>query len=183
LRAGADEPPPRRVSFAIIDQSDTGFGLFAPMDERAALDHRELVAVRLSAAKEWQIGMIARTTVLPAGKGRLVGVHLLARTAILVSLAKMPPVSEPEPGRLAIVYGDPLPEPPAGRAFFLVGDAAKNQADSLLAPPGVYAPGDRLKLKTASNGFIIRVNRVIQSGEGWQRTGFQVVQKFTAKSI
>ena len=82
---------------------------------------------------------------------------------------------------LEIVFGDPTPEAPGDRAFFLVGDAARNQADSLLAPIGIYAPGERLKLKTAGQVFLIRINRVIQRGEDWERTGFQVLEKLVTR--
>ena len=177
LTSGAAGVKPRMESFSVIDHSDLGFGLLALADERAALGLMELVAVRPSRPKEWKIGVIARTMILPT-KGRLVGVHLLTRTATVVSLSKAPTGSA---DLLEIVDGSPPPEAPGDRAFFLVGDATKNQADSLLAPIGVYAPGDRLKLKTASQAFLIRINRVIQRGEDWERTGFQVLEKLITR--
>jgi hypothetical protein len=180
LTGGATEVKPNIEPFSVIDHSDLGFGLLALVDEQAALGLMELVAVTPSVLKEWKIGVIVRTTLLPT-KGRLVGVHLLTRTATLVSLTKAPLGPDSKADRLEIVYADPTSEPPGDRAFFLVGDATKNQADSLLAPIGAYAPGDRLKLKTASQAFLIRVNRVIQRGEDWERTGFQVLEKLLTK--
>ena len=179
LTSGTAGIHPDVESFSVIDHSELGFGLLALADDQAALGLTELVAVRPQ-GKEWKIGVISRTTVLPM-KGRLVGVHLLSRTAVLVSLTKSPTDPDSKSDALKIVYGDPPPEPPGDRAFFLVGDAVKSQADSLLAPLDAYAPGDRLKLKTASQAFLIRINRVIQTGEGWERTGFEVLEKLVTR--
>jgi hypothetical protein len=181
LTSGATGAAPRTEPFSVVDHSDLGYALLSLVDERTPLGLMELVAVRPSIPKEWEwkIGVIARTTILPT-KGRLVGVNLLTRTATLVSLTKVPSVSDGKAGRRETVSGNP-PKTADDRAFFLVGDAVKNQADSLLAPVGAYAPGDRLKLKTASYAFLIRVNRVIQRGDDWERTGFQVIEKLMTK--
>lgn len=165
---------PRIEAFAVIDRSDSGYGMFAPIDQRPPPGHMELVAVRQPDAAEWQIYAVVRTTVLPGNRGHSVGLHLLAQTAVLVSLGDASAESGAEPGGGESAEG---PGPHERLAFYLVGDTQKNHADSLLAPSGVYEPGHRLTLETASNVFLIRVNRVIQTGKGWERTGFQVVEK------
>jgi hypothetical protein len=77
----------------------------------------------------------------------------------------------------------PSPAAKPQRALFLVGDTAKNQADSLLAPAGAYSPGDRLRLETPGRTFLIVINRVIQKGAGWERTGFNVEEKLITGSF
>jgi hypothetical protein len=176
MSAPAPSAKPRIETFAVIDRSDSGYGLFTPIDERTALGHLELVAVRQPDTTEWQIDAVVRTSILPGNRGRSVGLHMLAQTAVLVSLVDAPPDGS-EPGGHEIAGGGAAPATGERLAFYLVGDTQKNHADSLLAPPGAYAPGHRLTIETASNVFLIRINRVIQRGKGWERTGFQVVEK------
>ncbi len=179
--------PPEIELFSVIDSSSTGLGVFLPND-RLPLSNMELLALRARSDPQWQIGQVVRITTLPEKEtrwtgGRLAGIQLLTRAAISIGIAKttaVPAAAGAIPDVLSFTYGGATPDE---KAFYLVGDIASavHQADSLLAVTGAYVPGDKLKLQTANNPFTVRINRVIQGGDGWERTGFEVVEKVALK--
>ena len=57
---------------------------------------------------------------------------------------------------------------------FLVGDPAKGLADSLIIGRGRFNPKGNYSILTEKAMYQIRMNRIIQLGEDWERIGFEV---------
>lgn len=159
----ADAAPAAPERWRILEHSAQGLGLAAGGGQTPAI--RDVVALRREGAEDWVLAVVVRVAGSADGKEHHAGVRVLANEAVAVTLAEIPGLA---------------PSPAAWRAFFLAVDERRGQADSLLCASGTLAAQMRLSLSTRSHRFVVLVDRAIEEGEGWQRFGFQVLEKRSA---
>ena len=153
--------------WTVREHSERGVGLVGPSDRADMPLTQQLIALRWQDAVTWQLGVIVRVMNLQDQNARHVGVRLLAREAIVLSLTRIPGAAP----------GAETAAPASVGGFFLAGNERSGQADSLLCPAGAVVTKMQLLVKTGGGEFVIWINRVIEGTGDWQRVGFKVLEK------
>jgi len=156
----------RRAQWKVQEQSKGGLGMVSSMRSDAAPMAQQLIALRFPDESIRQLGVIVRAIQVPSQQVSRIGVRLLAREAVLVTLSELP---------AANAVGQAAPK--THRVFFISGNERLGQADSVLGAAGTLTPNMALWLTTPRNVFTIRINRVVEAAGDWQRLGFQVIEK------
>ncbi len=160
---GANFEPPPGESWSVADRSVSGYGLTAPLPSNQDIGKGSLVGIHETDAPHWKLAHVVRVQVLADRKSVSVGVQRLGDTAYPIRL-----ISPDVP----VLAEDPADDP--NIAFYVVGDPAKGLADSLIIGHGRFNPKGNFSILTEKAMYQIRMNRVIQHGEDWERVGFEV---------
>ena len=156
------DPAPGEV-WSVADRSVSGYGLSAPLPSGQEISKGLLIGIHEADAVYWKLAHVVRVQALADRKSVSVGVQRLGDTAYPIRL-----ISPDVP----VLAEDPADDP--NMAFYVVGDPAKGLADSLIIGRGRFNPKGNFSILTEKAMYQIRMNRVIQSGEDWERVGFEV---------
>jgi hypothetical protein len=157
-------------TWRLVDVSRTGAGFsrFGAFDTNAPTKG-ELVTFRAASEEKSTIGTIVRTVAKNDDSIDL-GVQVLATTWRTVQLL-------PE-GADAAEPGAPLtPSEVSSLVFFIFGDESSGLADSLIMPAGAFDHGKPYFFSTGGLRYQVRLTRVIQRGQDWERVGFDVQKR------
>lgn len=173
-RARLAQSPEGELGFerwTIFDRSENGYGTVIPAEDEGALRSGSLLGLREPGQRRWSVGVVARRLALGVSTEVFVGIELLARTPVIVSI---------EPAARELAVAGPL-HIPAGRenhwALFLPGVREKGRPDTLLIDTSMYSTAKPFHLAARNASYTIRMNRIVAKGEGWRRVGFEVVAK------
>jgi len=155
----------------LFDRSSSGFGTVLPVGGESGLRAGLLLGVRLTGTRRWGAGVVARRVALRDSGEIFVGVEVLSPTPVIVSI---------EPAGRELAVASPL-NIPAGRenqwALFLPGAADQGRPDTLVIDTSMYSTARQFQLTARNVSYVIRMNRILGKGEGWQRVGFEVLAK------
>jgi hypothetical protein len=156
-----------RSQWTVREQSQGGLGMTSPLHGEAPPGAQQLIALRYPGETGWQLGVVVRVMPIPSLQQSRVGVRLLTRKAVMVSISETPEAAAGGERHASRTH----------RVFFISGNDRIGQADSMLCAAGVLSPNMGLTLTTPANEFALRVNRVVEGAMDWQRIGFQVLEK------
>ena len=149
-------------SWTLSDRSPTGYGLLAALPSEQDIGKGLLVGVHEKDATGWALGHVVRVQALADRKSVSVGVQRLGQEVYAVRFISENPV----------LADDPADDP--NIAFYVGGDPARGLADSLIIGRGRFDPKANFSVLTEKAMYQIRMNRVIQQGDDWERVGFEV---------
>lgn len=155
----------------MFDRSSSGFGSVLPVGSEGSLRVGLLVGVRIAGSKRWGAGVVARRVALRDSGEIFAGIEVFSTTPVIVNI---------EPTGRDLAVANPLGLP-ASRdnqwALFLPGVAAQGRPDSLVIDASMYSTAKQFTLTARNVSYLIRMNRILGKGEGWQRVGFEVLAK------
>ena len=165
LHPDAAAEPAATLNCILKDYSDTGVGLILP-GGNAAPQLGALIGFRLSQRGRWEAGVLVRQLATPQSDQTLLGIKGISDHPLAVT------VRHGKPGA-ATAAGAPVESP----AIFAPSDGRRSRVDSLILRDVAYARSKDFTLPTGSARFHVRLNRVLDRGDGWLRAGFQVLSK------
>ena len=132
---------------------------------------QDKVTKSLAGTRRWGVGTVARRVALRDSGEIFVGIEVLSPTPVMVSI---------EAAGRELSVASPL-NIPAGRenqwALFLPGASAQGRPDTLVIDTSMYSTARQFQLTARNVSYVIRMNRILGKGEGWQRVGFEVLAK------
>jgi hypothetical protein len=162
LRADDDAAAPRaHASWLVRDKCKAGLGAYLPEDEGMNLKLGALVAFRTSAEDDWQLGSVIRR------------VRAADETRWLAGIKRI----SDSPVALPLKLSDASAQGTEPLAIYAPASSAGGRIDSLVLDANEFARGRQYRLPTRGGAFRIKLNRVIDRGDGWVRVGFEVIGK------
>lgn len=155
---GFFEPRIGRQPIRLLDISESGLGLEMSNDDAALVEVDELIAVRIEEGKPCVLGIVARKTLAYQTQITVVGVKVLAKVPLRVTLE---------------MIDDRLARKPA-KGIFVPGDAPHGFADSIIVSDAIYKASPTLSAMIASGVFHFRLGRVRQKGPGWKMAAVEI---------
>jgi hypothetical protein len=165
LYPDAAEPAADTLSCMLKDYSDTGVGLLLPAVSTAP-ELGSLIGHRMSRGGRWEVGVLVRRLASPEADQTLLGIKGISASPVMVTLQHVKPGAAASKGT-----------PVESCAIFAPGDGRRSRVDSLILRDVTYAHSKDFTLPAGNARFHIRLNRVLDRGEGWLRAGYQVLGK------
>ena len=165
LHPDAAVQPAGMLNCVLNDYSDTGVGLLLPGGS-AAPALGALIGFRTSQGGHWEVGVLVRQLAAPGADRTLLGIRGISDHPIVVTL------QHGKPGA-ALSASAPV----ESRAIFAPMDGRRSRVDSLILGDVTYSRSKDFILSTGNIKFHVRLNRVLDRGDGWLRAGYQVLSK------
>ncbi len=163
--------------WTLRDYSEGGVGLAVPRQTDRAPATLQVIALRMQGETAWRIGTLVRVIILQSQGERLAGVRLKGTGPTLISIEEVVDVPVRGAARRPSEDWEIEAPPRTYRVFFLPGDEHNNRADSLLCAAGTFKGARNFRLRSTAREYIIRMNRVIEGTNDWERIGFHVQEK------
>ena len=157
--------PAGMLSCTLKDYSDTGVGLLMPGGS-AAPAPGALIGFRMSRGGRWEAGVLMRRLATPDAGQSLLGIKGVSDHPVVVTLL------HGKPGAAAAASA-----PVQSLAIFAPLDGRRSRVDSLILSDVTYSRCKDFMLSAGTVTFHVRLNRVLDRGDGWLRAGYQVLGK------
>ena len=125
-----------------------------------------LIGFRDSRSGQWEVGVLVRRLAEPEANQTLLGIKGISDHPIIVTLRHWKPATAPSANATA-----------GFTAIFAPMDGRRNRADSLILSEATYSIGKNFIVPAGDATFHVRLNRVLERGDGWLRAGYQVMSK------
>jgi hypothetical protein len=155
-------------SWIVDNMSDGGYGAIIPPRTSEWVRVGALVGLKSETSQYWAVGVIRRITI-DEHKQRRVGIQLLTKAAISFALSVADTMTSldfnlsTEPGLL--LDGSPDAEDEVG---VLLCTGVLN---------GVFKPRDKLELKSPDQTLRVRLEKIVEAGEGFDWARFKVLEE------
>lgn len=155
-----------RCMVEVVDESATGFGLEGDAGRCAAVAKGDIVALRLSPQRPFELGKVERCA--PSGRpGRVViGVRKLSAAARRVALSSG--------GRRGAARRT---------AIFVPGEDRGGRQDAWLVSESGFDVRSEFEACVGERIYRLRLNRVRERGRGWVLAGFEVLEARLEREI
>jgi len=155
----------------LLDRSESGYRLAAPMDDGQLLSLGSVVALMLS-TENWALGIVRRVQKISSTLAEY-GVEVIGRNARVVNLRashRVDAASCPE-GEEAIASDSPMLA-----VVLAAGDRATDpQAHSIVLPRISFAPGSACRIEGEDFAALIRLKSALAAGSDWVWTDFDQI--------
>jgi cyclic-di-GMP-binding protein len=158
------QPVPAVEQWLLRDESVSGYGLTFPSTLYRDLKIGTLVGVKRRKGERWACGIVARIINKKQPDESIAGIDIVSHSPVIVILSEDVERNNPETSRS--VWG-----------LFVPGDKAVRRPDSIIVDPAHYASSKQMLMSARNVRYLIQLNRLMQSGEGWQRVTFDVLRK------
>lgn len=157
-----DLPGRSAARWTLRDRSETGLAAMVPFAAAAALPVGALIGLREGDETHWSLGMLVRRIAADDSGECLLGIKRLSASPVHVSL----------------VLGGTNGAPPRQvDALFAPLQTKHARVDALVVPEAAFTATDDCSLRVGADLYQIRIDRVLDRGDGWLRTGFEIVAK------
>ena len=154
------------------NESSTGFGATVDAVENDWIRLGKLVGLRPERSQNWVIGVVRRLASLETGQ-RNVGIEVLSSKPVTVTLK----ATKPRHSGYTIDGVDAVDVVLPISALYLAASGEDKSGVSLILDSAEYAPGRHFELSARSRSYSIALGSVIEKGDDWLRTSFEVLKK------
>jgi cyclic-di-GMP-binding protein len=160
----ATQPIPAVEQWQLRDESVNGYGVSFPSTQYRNLKLGTLVGLKRRRSERWLVGVVTRLQNKKHPDESLAGVEIFTHAPVIVIVNEDVTVSNAENSR-------------SSWGLFIPGDKAAGRRDSLVIDGALYAVKKQLLMSARNVRYIVQLNNVLRSGEGWHRIEFEVVGK------
>jgi hypothetical protein len=177
-RAGQEKPVEQAQQVAhherwlMENESSGGFGATVDSVDNDWVRLGKLVGLKPEHSHNWVVGVIRRLALLESGQ-RNVGIEILAKAPVTVALK----ASKPRHSGYTVDGIDAVDIVLPVSALYLPPAGEDKRGVSLIMDSVEYAPGRHFELSARSRNYSIALGRVIEKGDNWLRTSFEILQK------
>jgi len=154
------------------NESETGFGATVDAMEKDWVRLGKLVGLKPERSQNWVVGVVRRLALLESGQ-RNVGIEVLSSKPVTVALR----ATKPRHSGYTVDGVDAVDVVLPVSALYLAARGEDKSGVSLILDSVEYAPGRRFELSARSRSYSISLGRVIEKGDDWLRTSFEVLKK------
>ena len=160
----ATQPIPAVEQWQLTDESINGYGVSFPSTEYRNLKLGALVGLKRRRSERWVVGVVARLQNKKSPDESIAGVEIFAHAPVIVIVNEDVAASSAETSR-------------SSWGLFIPGDKQAGRRDSLVIDGALYASKKRILMSARNVRYIVQLNAVLRSGDGWHRIEFEVVGK------
>ncbi|MEO6024909.1 MAG: hypothetical protein ABIP64_17710 [Burkholderiales bacterium] len=164
----ATQPIPAVEMWQLRDESVNGYGVSFPSTQYRDLKLGALVGLKRRRAERWVVGTVTRLQNKKAPDESFSGIEIFSHSPVIVI------VNEDTSGNLAETSRSTW-------GLFIPGDKQADRKDSLIIDGALYATKKHILMSARNVRYIIRLDKVLRSGDGWHRIEFDVVGKKETK--
>jgi cyclic-di-GMP-binding protein len=162
----ATQPLPAVEQWQLRDESVSGYGVAFSSTLSRELKIGSLVGVKRRKNDRWAVGTVARLINRKQPEETIAGIDILSHSPVIVILSEDLERANPEGSQA--VWG-----------LFVPGDKTVQRPDSLILDPAQYAAERQMLMSARNVRYVIRLNKAMRKGAGWQRVSFDVLAKKT----
>ena len=160
----ATQPIPAIEQWQLRDESVNGYGVSFPSTQYRNLKLGTLVGLKRRRSERWVVGVVTRLQNRKHPDESLAGIEIFTHAPVIVIVNEDVSVSNAETSR-------------SSWGLFIPGDKQAGRRDSLVIDGALYAAKKQLLMSARNVRYIVQLNSVLRSGEGWHRIEFEVVGK------
>jgi hypothetical protein len=153
------------------NESPKGFGATVDALENDWIRLGKMVGLKPERSENWVIGVVRRLALLESGQ-RNVGIEVLASKPVTVTLR----ATKPRHSGYTVNGVDAVDVVLPVSALYLASSEDKVGA-SLILDSVEYAPGRHFEMSARNRSYSIALGRVVEKGDDWLRTSFEVLKK------
>ena len=160
----ATQPIPAVEQWQLTDESVNGYGVSFPSTEYRHLKLGALVGLKRRRSERWVVGVVTRLQNKKLPDESVAGVEIFTHAPVIVIVNEDVAASNAESSR-------------SSWGLFIPGDKQAGRRDSLVIDGALYATKKRILMSARNVRYIVQLNGVLRSGDGWHRIEFEVVGK------
>ncbi len=166
----ATQPIPAVEQWQLRDESVNGYSVAFLNTEYRDLKLGTLVGLKRRRAERWVVGVVARSQSRKHPDESIAGIEIFTHAPIIVIVNEDVAAARAETSR-------------SSWGLFIPGDKQASRRDSLLIDGALYAQKKHIVMSARNVRYIVQLQSVLRSGEGWQRAEFAVVEKREVKPL
>jgi hypothetical protein len=143
----------------LLDISDSGLGLEMTAEDASRVEVDNLMAIRLDENRPCVIGVVARKANVRQAHSVLVGIKVLSRVPMRVTLEEVTDRTARQ----------------SMKGILVGGNANTGYGDSIIVNDSAYKANATMNVAIARGMFHIRLGRVRHQGPGWKMTAVEVM--------
>ena len=130
----------------------------------------ERVGLKRRRAERWVVGVVTRLQNRKQPGETIAGIEIFAHAPVIVIVNEDVAAAQAETSR-------------SSWGLFIPGDKQAGRRDSLLIDGAVYAQKKQIVMSARNVRYIVQLQNVLRSGDGWQRAEFVVIEKREPKQL
>ncbi len=160
----ATQPIPAIEQWQLRDESVNGYGVAFPSTQYRHLKLGTLVGLKRRRSERWVVGVVTRLQNKKHPDESLAGIEIFTHAPVIVIVNEDISASNAETSR-------------SSWGLFVPGDKQAGRRDSLVIDGAIYATKKRILMSARNVRYVVQLNNVLRTGEGWHRIEFEVVGK------
>ena len=160
----ATQPIPAIEQWQLRDESIQGYGVSFPSTQYRHLKLETLVGLKRRRSERWVVGVVTRLQNRKHPDESIAGIEIFTHAPVIVIVNEDVSASNAETSR-------------SSWGLFIPGDKQAGRRDSLLIDGAIYAAKKQILMSARNVRYIVQLNNVLRSGDGWHRIEFEVVGK------
>jgi cyclic-di-GMP-binding protein len=166
----ATQPIPAVEQWQLRDESINGYGVAFPSTQYRDLKLGTLVGLKRRRAERWVVGVVTRLQNRKHPDESIAGIEIFTHAPIIVIVNEDVAAAQAETSR-------------SSWGLFVPGDKEAGRRDSLVIDGAMYAQKKQIVMSARNVRYVIQLQSVLRSGEGWHRIEFVVVGKREVKQL
>ncbi|MEO5863148.1 MAG: hypothetical protein ABIW48_08645 [Burkholderiales bacterium] len=166
----ATQPIPAVEQWQLRDESLDGYGVAFPSGQYRDLKLGTLVGLKRRRAERWVVGVVTRLQNRKQPGETIAGIEIFAHAPVIVIVNEDVAAAQAETSR-------------SSWGLFIPGDKQAGRRDSLLIDGALYAQKKHIVMSARNVRYIVQLQNVLRSGDGWQRAEFVVIEKREPKQL
>jgi cyclic-di-GMP-binding protein len=160
----ATQPIPAVEQWQLRDESINGYGVSFPSTQYRHLKLGTLVGLKRRRSERWVVGVVTRLQNRKHPDESIAGIEIFTHAPVIVIVNEDVAAANAETSR-------------SSWGLFIPGDKEAGRRDSLVIDGALYATKKQILMSARNVRYIVQLNGVLRSGEGWHRIEFDVVGK------
>lgn len=160
----ATQPIPAVEQWQLRDESVNGYGVAFPSTQYRDLKLGTLVGLKRRRAERWLVGVVTRLQNRKHPDESIAGIEIFTHSPTIVIVNEDVAAAQAETSR-------------SSWGLFIPGDKQTGRRDGLLIDGALYAQKKQIVMSARNVRYIVQLQTVLRSGEGWHRVEFVVVGK------
>ena len=160
----ATQPIPAVEQWQLRDESINGYGVSFPSTQYRHLKLGTLVGLKRRRSERWVVGVVTRLQNRKHPDESIAGIEIFTHAPVIVIVNEDVSASNAETSR-------------SSWGLFIPGDKQAGRRDSLVIDGALYAMKKQILMSARNVRYVVQLNNVLRSGEGWHRIEFDVVGK------
>ncbi len=160
----ATQPIPAVEQWQLRDESVNGYGVSFPSTQYRHLKLGTLIGLKRRRSERWVVGVVTRLQNKKHPDESLAGIEIFTHAPVIVIVNEDVTASNAETSR-------------SSWGLFIPGDKQAGRRDSLVIDGAIYANKKQILMSARNVRYVVQLNNVLRSGEGWHRIEFEVVGK------